>query len=117
MFFSTLGLSISNSLKSTPLPSPTPGPEPTPPGPDKSITDKIKEGLRKFAERLKEMEKKSVASLPGIIGTIVSFIIKSAGAAVGFLAEHLIILVGIIVASIIAGLVEGVKIVKEKSIK
>ena len=69
--------------------------------------------MLKFADWLKAQAAKSAAALPGIIGSIVSFILKSAGAVVGFLAEHLIILVFIIVASIILGLVEGVKVIKE----
>ncbi|WP_375666035.1 hypothetical protein, partial [Bartonella sp. CL41QHWL] len=111
MTLTTLGLGISNALK--PVSKPGPGPSPDPIKPDKpSIPDKVKEGLKKLAEWLKELAKKSAAALPGIIGSIVSFLLKSVGAAVGFLAEHLIIVFVIIVSSIIYGLIEGVKTVK-----
>jgi hypothetical protein len=111
LFFTTLGLSISNALtpKSTP-PGPSP-PGPSPPEP--SLPDKVKEGLKKFAEWLKELANKSAGALPGIIGSIVSFIFKAAGAAIGFLAQHLIILGIIIVSSIVYGLVEGVKTINK----
>ena len=109
MTFSTIGLAISNSMKGKTTPTP-PSPTPTPPSP--SIPDRISEGLKKFAEWLKELAKKSAAALPGIIGSIVSFIFKATGAVVGFLAEHVFMLLVIVVSSIIYGLVEGVRSVK-----
>ena len=94
MTFTTIGLGISNALggnKSAPTPTPTPTPDKPP-----SIPDRVKEGLQKLAEWLKELAKKSTAALPGIIGSIVSFILKSAGTIVGFMAEHLIIVLFVV---------------------
>ena len=108
MLFSTVGLAISNSLSGGGGGSPTPAPTPSP-GPEPSIPDKVKEGLKKLAEWLKELAKKSAAALPGVIGSIVAFILKSVGAAVGFMAEHVIIFLVVIVSSIVYGLIEGVK--------
>jgi hypothetical protein len=110
LFFTTLGLSISNALSPKSIPKP-PGPSPpgpSPPGPsppEPSLPDKVKEGLKKFAEWLKELAKKSAGALPGIIGSI-------DGTAIGFLAQHLIILGIIIVSCICYGLV-GVKTINK----
>ena len=115
MTLTTLGLTISNSLRGSGGTTPTP--TPTPPDKPPSIPDKVKEGLKKFAEWLKELAKKSAIALPGIIASIVGFILKAAAGVVGFMAEHLIILVFIVVSSIVYGLIEGVKRIRngEKS--
>jgi hypothetical protein len=115
--FTTLGLSISHSLKPKPTPpgptppgpSPTP-PEPTPPGskPKPSIPDRVKEGLEEFVQWLKELAKKLVTALPGIIGSVVSFILKGMGELAFFAAQHVIFLIIAIVSTIIFGLTEGV---------
>jgi hypothetical protein len=84
MTITAIALGIANALK-----TPTPGP-PKPDPPKPSIPDKIRDVLKKF--------KKGAAALPGLIGTIVSFIFKTAGQAVGFLAEHLVLgLIAIVV--------------------
>ena len=112
MTFTTIGLAISNSMKGAPSPTPGPGPGPGP-SPDPSIADRVREGLKQLARWLAELAKKSAAALPGIIGAIVSFLIKTIGAAVGFLAEHVIILLIAVVSSIVYGLVNGVKWAKK----
>jgi uncharacterized protein YacL len=119
MFFSTIGLSISNAIKGS---SPTQGPGPkSGPGPkqDPSIEDKIKEGLKKFAEWLKEIAKKSAAALPGIIGSIVAFIFRAMCELALFAFKHLILIAIVIVGTIIFGLIEmvtGFKTYKPTSI-
>ena len=42
---------------------------------------------------LKDLASKSTSALPGLIGSIVSLILTKAGEVVGFVAEHLFILV------------------------
>ena len=69
-----------------PTPTPPPGPKPEP-----GFRERVRDALRKFGQFLLDLAKKSVASLPGLIGTVVGFIFKTAGKAVGFLAEHLLI--------------------------
>ena len=72
-----------------PKPSPDPGPSPTPPKPEPGIKGWIKQQLQKIANLLLKLGDKMLAALPGIIGSVVSFVLKSASAAVGFVAEHL----------------------------
>ena len=49
----------------------------------------VKRGLKNLASALKALAAKAAAALPGIIGTIVSFLLKSGAAVVSFFAEHL----------------------------
>jgi hypothetical protein len=89
MTISSIALAIKLALNPSDI-TPTPSP---PPGPSKpSYTDKIREALKNFGQFLLDLAKKSASALPSLIGTIVSFLFKTAGQAVGFLAEHLIIL-------------------------
>jgi len=74
---------ITHAVDPTP-PQPQPKPEP-------SFKDKIKEALRKFGTFLLSLAKKSAAALPGLIGSVVSFLFKTAAKAVGFLSEHLLL--------------------------
>ena len=103
MAISTLATSIALGVKNaTPNPKPKP-PGPKPPGPDPgpdpgpSPTPKptpgskewIKQMLQKIANLLIKLGDKALAALPGIIGAVVNFLLKSAASAVGFLAENL----------------------------
>ena len=89
----------------TPAPKP-PGPKPPGPKPDvpdtpieppkppeppkpKTWTDWFKDQLQKIANLLLKLGDKALIALPGIIGAVVNFVLKSAGAVVGFLADHL----------------------------
>ena len=76
-----------------PTPEPTPKPEPTPPAPTPGIKGWIKEQLRNIADLLLKLADKILIALPGIIGSVVSFVLKAASTAVGFIAEHLWILI------------------------
>ncbi len=115
LVFSSIGLAISNAFKGRANP---PGPNPPSPDPPRppNTQDKIKEGLEKFGEWLKELAKKGGAALPGVIGSIVSLILKSAGELVFFAAQHVILLIIAIVGTIVFGLVEGVFNFKKESV-
>ena len=69
----------------TPIEPPKP---PEPPKP-KTWTDWLKDQLQKIANLLLKLGDKVLIALPGIIGAVVNFVLKSAGAVVGFLADHL----------------------------
>ena len=70
----------------TPIEPPKPpGPKPKP----KTWTDWLKDQLQKIANLLLKLGDKVLIALPGIIGAVVNFVLKSAGAVVGFLADHL----------------------------
>ena len=96
---------VSNTTKSIvpgPGPSPGPGPQPQPtptpgPTPDSTITDKIKNfiinALKKIAEILKKIAAWAAATLPGLIGSIVSWLFDKAATMVTFLAEHVFIVI------------------------
>ena len=69
----------------TPIEPPKP---PEPPKP-KTWTDWFKDQLQKIANLLLKLGDKALIALPGIIGAVVNFVLKSAGAVAGFLADHL----------------------------
>ena len=48
----------------------------------------VKAVVKKASELLKWLGNKAAAILPGIIGSVVSFVLKTAGQVVGFIAEH-----------------------------
>ena len=76
----------------TPKPEPTPTPEPTP-KPEPGIKGWIKEQLRNIANLLLKLADKMLIALPGIIGSVVSFVLKAASTAVGFISEHIWLLI------------------------
>ena len=82
----------------TPAPKPKPPKPPKPDVPDtpidpppkpKTWTDWLKDQLQKIANLLLKLGDKALIALPGIIGAVVNFVLKSAGAVAGFLADHL----------------------------
>ena len=103
MVFTSIGYALSPKS-----PSPPSGNTPSPPSPD-NVPDRVKKGLEKLAQYLKEIAKKSASALPGIIGAIVSFILKSAGNVMMFLAEHVILFLMAVVSFIIYGLIDLIK--------
>ena len=98
MAISTLATSIALGVKNAtpnpkpkpPGPGPDPGPDPGPtPKPTPGSKEWIKQMLQKIANLLIKLGDKALAALPGIIGAVVNFLLKSAASAVGFLAENL----------------------------
>ena len=80
----------------TPTPKPTspaPTPKPEPPAPTPDIKGWIKEQLRNITNLLLKLADKMLVALPGIIGSVVSFVLKAASTTVGFVAEHLWLLI------------------------
>ena len=59
--------------------------QPTPP----SGMDWVKKQLKTLAGWLKKLAEKAAAALPGVIGAIVSWLLKTAGSVATWLAEHL----------------------------
>ena len=53
-----------------------------------AITNGIKTLGNQLANGLKTVGAKAASALPGLIGAIISFLFKTAGQAIGFLAEH-----------------------------
>ena len=85
-----------------------PAPKPKPPGPKPDVPDTpieppkpleppkpktwkdwFKDQLQKIANLLLKLGDKALIALPGIIGTVVNFVLIAAGAVAGFLADHL----------------------------
>ena len=65
-----------------------------------TITNALKAMGQQMANGLKALGAKAASALPGLIGAIVSFLFKTAGQAIGFLAEHTWILILAVVAFI-----------------
>ena len=103
MIFTSLGLGIYNAVKKTIIPTPTPTPTPSNPN---SIPNKVKDGLKQLAKYLWQLSKKSAAAIPGIIGSIVSFLLKTMGNLSLFLAEHVLLFLFAAVSFIIYGLID-----------
>ena len=76
-----------------PAPTPKPTPKPEPPAPPAGIKGWIKEQLRNIANLLLKLADKMLIAELGIIGSVVSLILKAASTAVGFISEHLWILI------------------------
>ena len=77
---------------------------PPPPSPSPSDQGWVKKQLKHLAELLKKLATKALDALPGIIGSIVSWLLSSAGKVVGFMAEHLwtliVLITGVLLTSI-----------------
>jgi len=106
MVFTTIGLGISNSIKPNITPTPD---KPIGPPDDDSIENKIKHGLQKLAEYLKELAKKSMYAIPGIIGSIISYILKAGGNVLMFAAEHIKLFLIAVVSTVVYGLINMIK--------
>ena len=65
-----------------------------------TITNALKSMGQQMANGLKAVGAKAASALPGLIGAIVSFLFKTAGQAIGFLAEHTWLLILAVVAFI-----------------
>ena len=89
-------LSAAKSIVPPAPPAPTPPapkPEPPAPKPEPGIKGWIKEQLRNIANLLLKLADKMLIALPGIIGSVVNFVLKAASTAVGFISEHLWLLI------------------------
>ena len=67
----------------------TPAPAPPTPGYEGTCTDWVKKQLKTVAGWLKTLAEKATAALPGVIGAIVSWLLKTSGSVAVWLAEHL----------------------------
>ena len=83
MTISTLVLALTGSGGSTPSPAP-----PQPPGKG-GVKEWIKKHLQSLGRVLARLACKAAAALPGIIGSIVSWLLSLLGKTVGWLAENL----------------------------
>ena len=64
----------------------------------RAITNALKATGKALGHGLKEIGKKTASLLPGLLGSIVSFLFKAAGQAIRFLAEHTWLLILAVVA-------------------
>ena len=70
--------------------APAPSPAPSPVGPDKGgLKEWVKKHLQALGRILAKLASKAAAALPGIIGSIVSWILSSLSKIAGWLAEHI----------------------------
>ena len=71
-----------------------------------SITKALKATGKAMGNGLKDLGAKIGSLLPGLIGSIVSFLFKTAGQAIGYLAEHTWLLILAVVAFLIQKLMK-----------
>ena len=114
---STAKSTLNPTPKPTPTPEPTPKPKPKPepkptptpePTPEPGIKGWIKQQLRNIANLLSKVADKMLIALPGIIGSVVSFVLKAASTAVGFIAEHVWILAIALVGTLLKTFNKGI---------
>jgi len=84
MIVSTIVLAISNLMRAGP---------PSPPTPGRGFVDSIKAALKKVASYLKSLAGKAAASIPGLIGSVISWLFKAASKVVEILANNVILLI------------------------
>ena len=85
------GASVSVPAVTPEPPAPKP-PAPKPPAPkppDGGVKEWIKKHLENLANALKKLGLAALGALPGVIGAIVNWLLKTAGEAVGWVAEHM----------------------------
>jgi hypothetical protein len=83
-----IGMTISTIILAV-APHNTPS---TPPSNNNGARNAVKKALVRLSNFLLDLAKKALTALPGILGSLVSFLLKKSGELVLFLSEHLIIL-------------------------
>ena len=91
---STIVLAIQNTFGVVPAPAPTPAPDST-----DGVAKWVKKQLKTLADWLKKLAEKAAAALPGVIGAIVSWLLKTAGSVAVWFAGHLWVLAAALVAA------------------
>ena len=66
-----------------------------------AITNALRATGKALGKGLKDIGSKVASALPGLIGSIVSFLFEAAGQAIGFLAEHTWLLILAVVAFLV----------------
>ena len=84
MAISTLALALTGVGGSAPAPAPTPAP----PAPAGGLKEWVKKHLEALGRVLARLAGKAAAALPGIIGSIVSWVLNLLSRTAGWLAEH-----------------------------
>jgi len=117
-----IGLIISTivlaATRLTTIVTPTPSPTPTPkPSPGRGFVDSVKAALKKIASYLKRLAGKAAASIPGLIGSIISWLFKAASKVVEVLANNVIILIialiGLLFAVLTSQIRRGTKVLSK----
>ena len=79
------------------VPTPDPGPTPKPPPGQDGVKEWITRHLKNLANLLKKIGEKLLAALPGILGSIASWLFNLLSKGVGFLASHVwVTIVGVV---------------------
>jgi len=89
LVISTIVLAV---IRITNIVAPTPTPSPKP-SPGRGFVDSVKAALKKVASYLKSLAGKAAASIPGLIGSVISWLFKAASKIVETLANNVIILI------------------------
>jgi len=92
-----IGMTISTIILSV---FTSPSPSVSPPAPNPKPPNAVKRLLVKISSWLQELAIKALATLPGVIGSLISFIFKKASEVALFLSQHLIILFLTVIAFI-----------------
>jgi len=110
MIISSIALAISNFVSSTKPVAPIPKSSPSPsPSPGRSFIDRLNGGLRKIYSYLKSLAGKAATAIPGIVGSVISWLFKTASQIVEVLANNVILLVFALIGLLFAVLIKQVR--------
>jgi len=107
MIISTIALAISNLVKTGPAPGPPSPPGPKPSG--KGFANSVKAALKKVASYHRSLASKAAASIPGLIGSVISWLFKAASQIVETLANNVIILIIALIGLLFAVLTSQIR--------
>jgi hypothetical protein len=82
----------------------TPDQPPDAPSEPAGVKEYLKRALRWFSQLMKKLATKALAALPGILGSIVSYLLTLLGGAASWLAQNLLIFVLALIAIVAAEL-------------
>jgi len=108
MIISTIALAITNLVSSAKPVALIPKPSPSP-SPGRSFIDRLNRGLRKITSYLKSLVGEVATAIPGVVGSVISWLFKSASQIVEVLVNNVILLVIASIGLLFAVLIKQVR--------
>jgi len=105
LIVSTIVLAVTR-ITNIVAPTPTPSPKPSP---GRGFVDSVKLALKKVASYIKSLAGKATASIPGLIGSVISWLFKAASQIVEVLANNVILLIIALIGLLFAVLIKQIR--------